>query len=154
MLGASAFSVTDTPRPPAGPRTRSTVTLGTFAFGAKEFAMSKKSGQVPEDKLKLNQMVIDTQPEIELKGGMKLPHTSTNGYMFSSLTKDGRVGIRLSKEDAQAFIKKYEAIPFKNYGANIKEHVEVPDALLEKPKERGKWLQKSYRYSKSLKPKK
>lgn len=116
--------------------------------------MSKKPDQVPEDKLKLYQRVIDAHPEIDLKGGMKLPHTSTGGYMFSSLTKDGRVGIRLSRADAEAFIRKYEAIPFKNYGANIKEHVEVPQALLEKPKELGGWLQKSFSYTKSLKPKK
>lgn len=116
--------------------------------------MAKAPDRVPEDKLDLYKRVIDTQADIELKGGLKLPHTSTNGYMFSSLTKDGRLGIRLSKEDSEAFVKKYKAIPFKNYGANIKEHVEVPDALLKKPKELGRWLAKSCAYTQTLPPKK
>ena len=116
--------------------------------------MAKTPDKVPEDKLKLYQKVIDTQADIELKGGLKLPHTSTNGYMFSSLTKDGRLGIRLSKEDSEVFMKKYKTVPFKNYGANIKEHVEVPDGFLRKPKELGKWLAKSYAYTKELPPKK
>ena len=30
-------------------------------------------------------------------------------------------------------MEKYDAIPFKNYGANIKEHVEVRDSLLRDP---------------------
>ena len=55
--------------------------------------------------------------------------------------------------DREAFIKKYDAIPFKNYGANIKEHVEVPDALLRKPEELGPYLEKSRVYTESLPPK-
>ena len=115
--------------------------------------MAKKSDQVPEDKLELYRRLIDTQPDIELKGGMKLPHTSINGYMYSSLTKDGRVGIRLSEADRDAFMEKYDAIPFKNYGANIREHVEVPDGLLRNPKELGPYLAMSYAYTQTLPPK-
>ena len=116
--------------------------------------MNKKPDQVPADKLELYRTVVDTQPEIELKGGMKLPHTSTNGYMFSSLTKDGRVGLRMSEADREAFMEKYGAVPFKNYGAFIKEHVEVPDSLLKKPKELGRYLAKSHAYTQTLPPKK
>ena len=115
--------------------------------------MSKTPDQVPEDKLELYRQLIDTHPDIELKGGMKLPHTSINGYMYSSLTKDGRVGLRLSAEDREAFMEKYDAVPFKNYGAFIKEHVEVPDALLENPEELGPYLAKSRAYTQTLPPK-
>lgn len=115
--------------------------------------MGKTPNQVPEDKLELYKTLIDTQPDIELKGGLKLPHTSTNGYMYSSLTKDGRVGIRLSASDREAFMEKYDAIPFKNYGANIKEHVEVPDSLLRKPDELGPYLAMSCAYTQTLPPK-
>jgi len=73
--------------------------------------------------------------------------------MFSSLTKDGRVGIRLPEGDREAFMKKYDAIPFKNYGTNIREHVEVPDRLLRKPEELGPYLAASYAYTQSLPPK-
>ena len=50
-------------------------------------SMGKTPDQVPEDKLELYRKLIDTHPEIELQGGMKLPHTSHNGYMYSSLTQ-------------------------------------------------------------------
>jgi hypothetical protein len=96
--------------------------------------MGKTADQVPQDKLEFYRAVLDTLPDINLQGGMKLPHTSTNGYMYSSLTKDGRLGIRLSKEDRDAFMAKYDTVPFKNYGAFIKEHIEVPDSLLQKPR--------------------
>lgn len=116
--------------------------------------VAKTPDQVPEGKLELYRKLIDTHPEIELRGGMKLPHTSTNGYMFSSLTKDGRVGLRLSETDREAFMEKYDALPFKNYGAFIREHVEVPDTLLRKPEELGPYLAQSYVYTQSLPPKK
>lgn len=116
--------------------------------------MGKTPDQVPEDKLELYQNLVDTQPDIELKGGLKLPHTSTNGYMYSSLTKDGRVGIRLPEEDREGFMEKYDTVPFKNYGALIKEHVEVPDALLRNPEELGPYLARSYAYTQTLPPKK
>ena len=115
--------------------------------------MGKTPDQVPEDKLELYKKLIDTQPDIELQGGLKLPHTSTNGYMYSSLTKDGRVGIRLSEPDREAFMEKYYAIPFKNYGANIREHVEVPDSLLRNPDELAPYLAMSYAYTQTLPPK-
>ena len=38
--------------------------------------MSKQYGQVPADKLALYKQLIDAHPEIELKGGLKLPYTS------------------------------------------------------------------------------
>jgi hypothetical protein len=116
--------------------------------------VGKSPDQVPEDKLELYRRLIDTQPDIELKGGTKLPHTSTNGYMFSSLTKDGRVGIRLSDSEREAFMQRYDAVPFKSYGATIRDHVEVPDSLLTNPQELGPYLAMSRAYTQTLPPKK
>ncbi len=115
--------------------------------------MAKAPDEVPQDKLDLYRRLIDTHPEIELKGGMKLPYTSVNGHMFSSLTKDGRVGIRLSAEDRETFLEEHDAVPFTNYGANIREHVEIPEAMLQKPAQMAPWLARSYTYTLSLKPK-
>ena len=40
--------------------------------------VSRLPDHVPEDKYKLYRALIDAAaPEVELKGGMKLPHTST-----------------------------------------------------------------------------
>ena len=115
--------------------------------------MADPPDQVPEDKLELYRRLIETHPEIELKGAMKLPHTSHNGHMFSSLTKDGRVGLRLSKEDRETFMEAHGAQPFKNYGGFIKDHVEVPDAMLEDTDALEPYLAMSYEYVKTLKPK-
>ncbi|MDE2637193.1 MAG: hypothetical protein OXI30_12590 [Chloroflexota bacterium] len=52
--------------------------------------MSKNYGQVPQDKLELYEQLLDLHPEIELKGGLKLPHTSYQGDMFSQLTNGRR----------------------------------------------------------------
>ena len=71
--------------------------------------MSKTPDQVPPEKLALYSQLIDTHPEIELKGGKKLPYTSPNGNMLSLLTNEGRVGLRLGKEDREAFIEKYDS---------------------------------------------
>ncbi len=115
--------------------------------------MPAKSDRVPEALIAKYQAAIDTQPDIEFKGAKKLPYTSVNGYMYSSLTKDGRMGIRLSPEDREAFSSEYDAIPFTNYGANIKEHLEVPTSLLDEPEVLGRWLAKSHAYTLSLPPK-
>ena len=116
--------------------------------------MPKTPDEVPPELIALYRAAIDTQPDIELQGAKKLPYTSTNGYMYSSLTKDGRMGIRLSEADREAFIAEHDAKPFVNYGANIAEHVEVPEPLLHDPERLGEYLARSRAYTDSLPPKK
>ncbi len=111
------------------------------------------SNTIPENKRALYQKLVDLNPDIELKGASKLTYTSVNGHMFSQMTKDGRLGMRLSKEDQKAFIENYSAIPFKNYGANIKDYVEVPAGMLETPEALSTYLAKSLAYTLTLKPK-
>ena len=112
-----------------------------------------KSDEVPPELIARYRAAIDTQPGIELKGAKKLPHTATNGYMYSSLTKDGRMGLRLAESDREAFIAEHDTVPFTNYGANIAEHVEVPEALLDQPELLGEYLARSRAYTDSLPPK-
>lgn len=115
--------------------------------------MSKAADQVPEDKLELYKQIIANHPEMELKGGQKLPYTSMNGHMYTMLTKDGRIGLRMSKDDQEAFKEKYDAIQFLNYGSKIKDYVEVPEALLDDLDELGPYVAKSHAYVQTLKPK-
>jgi len=115
--------------------------------------MSKTTDQVPQDRLDLYKKLIDTHPDIELKGGVKLPYTSHNGNMFTQLTKQGQVGLRLGKEEREAFLKKYNANLLTSYGAVMKEYVEVPHALLENTEELQPYLAMSYAYVQTLKPK-
>ena len=115
--------------------------------------MSKTPNQVPQDKLDLFKALIETHPDIEFKGGMKLPYTSLNGNMYTQLTKAGKVGLRMGKEDREAFIEKYGTALLTSYGAVLKEYVEVPDALLENTDELAPYLAISHTYAQTLKPK-
>ena len=103
-------------------------------------------------KLQLYDMLIDTIPNFERKG-KNMPYTSANGYMFSQLNKAGEIGIRLSKEQGERFMKEHQATVFKSYGAVMKEYVLVPEKLLEDLELLSSYLSDSYNYVKSLKPK-
>lgn len=115
--------------------------------------MAKTPDEVPQEKLDLYRKLIDTHPDIELKGGQKLPYTSHNGNMFTFLTKEGKVGIRLDKKEREAFIEKYNTQLVVSYGAVMKEYVEVPDDLLASTEALQPYLVMSYAYVQTLKPK-
>ncbi len=115
--------------------------------------MSKNPDHVPQEILDLYAQLIATHPDIELKGGQKLPYTSLNGNMYSFVTKAGKVGLRLAKADREAFIAKYDSRLAENYGAVMKEYVEVPDDLLQNTAELQPYLALSYEYVQTLKPK-
>ena len=82
-----------------------------------------------------------------------MPYTSVNGHMFSLLTKEGSLVLRLSDEDREAFVRKYKTPPVVQYGAVLKEYVEIPDALLARTKDAGRFFDMSLRYVSALKPK-
>ena len=105
-----------------------------------------------EEKLLLYESLVASHPEVPRKG-KTAPYTSINGHMFSMLSKDGRVGMRLSKEKRGEFNQKYEAGDFLNYGAVIREYSEITDSLLGKTDEVAPWFAASYEYTKSLKAK-
>jgi TfoX/Sxy family transcriptional regulator of competence genes len=102
--------------------------------------------------LALYEAVVATVPGIERKGDT-MPYTSMNGNMFSLLTKEGILALRLSEEDRAAFVKKYKTEPVVQYGTVMKEYVAVPPGLLAKTKELAKHFKLSVEYAKSLKPK-
>jgi len=111
------------------------------------------ANEISEERLELYRKLLELHPNIDLKGAKKLSYTSINGHMFSQMTKDGRLGIRLSKEQQAAFITKYGTIPFRNYGANIRDYVEVPENLINDPIAFKPYLEMSLAYTKMLKPK-
>lgn len=115
--------------------------------------MSKPSNEVPEDKLELYKQLIDSHPDIELKGGKKLPYTSVNGNMFTQLTKAGKVGLRLGKAEREAFLEQYDSKLLETYGTIMKEYVEVPDPMLNDLDALQPYLELSYAYAQTLKPK-
>lgn len=95
--------------------------------------------------------LIATNPAIERKGDAN-PYTSLNGNMFT-LLHQSKLAIRLAENEREKFLKKYKTTLFEAYGTVMKEYVAVPDALLENTNELKKYLDLSYEYAKTLKPK-
>jgi hypothetical protein len=96
--------------------------------------------------------LLATSPEIQRKGAT-MPYTSINGNMFSLLTPEGIVALRLPAADREAFLKRYDTSLCVQHGTVMKEYVAVPAALLQKTRALAKYLEISYRYACSLKPK-
>ena len=112
-----------------------------------------KAATVPSPNLEHYEKLLATNPKVERKGAT-VPYTSLNGHMFSYLSKEGKVALRLPPADREAFLKKYKAKLCSAYGVVQPEYVEVPDALLAKTSELKKYFDSAYAYVGSLKPKK
>ena len=102
--------------------------------------------------LALYEKLIAEFPEVERKGAT-MPYTSLNGHMFSFLMKEGKLALRLAKNEREIFQKKFKTEPCIQYGAVMKEYVTVPDALLQNTEALKKYFSLSYSYVSSLKPK-
>jgi TfoX/Sxy family transcriptional regulator of competence genes len=105
-----------------------------------------------QQKLDLYEKLVATNPSVERKGAT-VPYTSLNGHMFSYLSKEGKLELRLPTEEREAFLKKYKARLCDAYGVVQVEYVEVPDALLHRTQELKKFFDISYKYVAALKPK-
>lgn len=114
--------------------------------------MSKKKGPPPEKQLLLYESLMATIPEIQCKGATTR-YTSMNGNMYTYLSNEGTVALRLPKGEREAFLEKYETTLDEQYGAVMKEYVKVPERLLEKTDELAPYLELSYAYAQTLKPK-
>jgi hypothetical protein len=111
-----------------------------------------KAAAVPSEKLELYEKLVATNPSVERKGAT-VPYTSLNGHMFSYLSKEGKLALRLPGAEREAFLKKYKAKLCQAYGIVQPEYVEVPDSLLSSTRELKKFFDCSYAYVSSLKPK-
>ncbi len=114
-------------------------------------AAPKKSA-IPDEKVALYDKLIATIPKIERKGDAN-PYTSLNGNMFTLLHQSRTLAIRLPEDKREEFLKKYQTTLFEAYGVVMKEYVTVPDLLLKNTKTLQKYLESSYQYAKTLKPK-
>jgi len=106
----------------------------------------------PGRAVQLYEALVATHPEIERKGKSS-PYTSVNGNMFTVLSADGTLGMRLAGTDRDAFIATYGTGLYQAHGTVMKEYVAVPAELLARTSELAPYLAKSYNYAKSLKPK-
>ena len=102
--------------------------------------------------LDLYERLVATNPRVERKGDT-MPYTSLNGHMFSVLTKDGRLALRLPKDERAAFLQTYKTTLCEQYGHVMPEYVVVPDGLLAKTGELKRFFEMSRAYVAGLKPK-
>jgi len=109
-------------------------------------------GATQSPKLALYEKLIATLPGAELKG-VTVPYTSLNGHMFSYLSKESKLALRLPSPEREAFLKDYKTKLADSYGRVQPEYVEVPDSLLAATSELRPFFALSYGYVKSLKPK-
>jgi hypothetical protein len=114
--------------------------------------MVSKKRTPPAPEVDLYDKLLATHPEIERRGAAN-PYTSLNGHMFTLLHNSRSLAIRLPEDKRGEFLKKHKTTLFEAYGVVMKEYVAVPDALLANTKELQKYLEMSYQYVKTLKPK-
>jgi hypothetical protein len=114
--------------------------------------MAPKKKQALDETVELYETLLATNPEIERKGDAN-PYTAHNGNMFTLLHQSQTLAIRLPAGEREKFLKKYKTTLFEAYGAVMKEYVRVPDSLLGKTAELRPYLDVSYDYAKTLKPK-
>jgi hypothetical protein len=128
------------------------VTQVKSAVGQIGETVSKSVPKAPADSVALYEALLATNPAIDRKGAT-MPYTSVNGNMFSLLTADGALALRLPAAEREAFMKQYNTALCVQYGAVMKEYVQVPATLLKNTRALAKYLEMSYRYACSLKPK-
>lgn len=97
--------------------------------------------------------VIDVAGSEAVIKGAKNPYTSRNGHMFSFLTPDGTMALRLSDELGEQFQDEYESGPVMQYGSVMRGYVSVPADLLAKPEELAPWFDRAWEWIGSLPPK-
>ena len=102
--------------------------------------------------LEFYEKLVATNPRVKRKGAT-MPYTSLNGHMFSLLTKESKLALRLPEEKREPFLKKYRTTLCVQYGFVMPEYVLVPDALLAKTGELKQFFDASHTYVCSLKPK-
>ncbi|HZI54331.1 MAG TPA: hypothetical protein VFD56_11525 [Chitinophagaceae bacterium] len=115
-------------------------------------AVKKEKNNISPDLLKIYEQLISAIPSVERKGA-SMPYTSLNGHMFSFISPEGKMGLRLPPNEREEFIKIFKVQLFIGHGTVLKEYVTVPEKLLKDIKSLKKYFTISYDYVKGLKPK-
>ncbi len=105
-----------------------------------------------EERIALYEKLVATHPDAVRKGDT-IPYTSLNGNMYSYISKDGFMALRLAPVDREPFLEKYKTTLALSYGIIQKEYVTVLDHLLMNTDELKPYFYLSYEYVSSLKPK-
>jgi len=106
----------------------------------------------PEKVLALYEALVATNAEVTRKGA-KTPYTSRNGHMFSFITKEGQLALRLPLDELEAFLRKHRTQRCEQHGVVMKEYALVPMALLKQTAKLEPYFRLSWDHIGSLRPK-
>jgi hypothetical protein len=112
----------------------------------------KQTSGISSEQLDLFKKLAEAHPDIVIKGAT-MPYTSVNGNMYSFLSADGNLNLRLPDSIRNDFMAKFKTKLSEQHGAILKEYVVVPARLFKDMKELKKYMEPSYGYASSLKPK-
>ena len=117
-------------------------------------ATAKKTS-VPPDRLALYQRLLAALPEIEEKSNFGSAYTAVNGNMYSMISKYGSVGIWLPDDVRAEFVERFGAQMYQADPAwpVSKKLVAVPDDLLADTETLRPYIEASYRFALTLRPK-
>ena len=115
--------------------------------------MARPENSIPDAVLARYDELIATRPGIERKGA-SMPYTSINGHMFSFLTPDGTLALRLAPNERDRFLERHPAALVEQHGRVLKEYVAVPDELFARTDEVAPMFARSAEHITSLRPKK
>ena len=76
-----------------------------------------------------------------------------NGHMFSMVTKEGQVAIRMSKDVRAQYLEEVNPNEVVTYKTMMKEYIEISDEMLKDQEAVLSLLDQSVEYIKTLKPK-
>jgi TfoX/Sxy family transcriptional regulator of competence genes len=107
---------------------------------------SKSKPSIPAETLALYEKLVATNPNVERKGAT-VPYTSANGTMFSFLTADGTLALRLPPDQLEPFFKKFNATHPVAYGKVMKDWAAVPNSLLAKTQELRNYFDLSFAHA-------
>lgn len=103
--------------------------------------------------LEVYRAMVASVPGAEVKGDT-MPYTSLNGNMYSSVSKQNQIGVRLPAGAREAFLAEHNATLYESIPGYVqKEYVAVPASLYGDAKALAALFQASHEYAASLKPK-
>ncbi|HXJ62934.1 MAG TPA: TfoX/Sxy family protein [Actinomycetota bacterium] len=114
-----------------------------------------KKTSVPPDRLALYQRLLAALPEIEEKSNFGSAYTAVNGNMYSMISKYGSVGIWLPDDVRAEFVERFGAQMYQADPAwpVSKKLVAVPDDVLADTETLRPYMEASYRFALTLRPK-
>ncbi|HEV2533630.1 TfoX/Sxy family protein [Phenylobacterium sp.] len=114
--------------------------------------MAKPAAKAPPEQVAQYEALIAGLSDVERKGAA-FPYTAVNGNMFSMLTAEGMLALRLPPAEREALLEAPGARLQVSYGVVRPEYVEVPAGVFADTGRMARFVAASYAYAKSLKPK-